>query len=140
MRPKRGLPVKQLALIFAVFWWAQGAFCLLPGLRHAHGGDFATTGAAHAEHALHAHHGASAQRDPNPSLPEDDSGCEQHCASLSQALAPAASATPLIATLGLPPATPVVQPAVLLVATRSLDSHHGPPPPDLVITNASLRI
>ena len=136
----RGNGLRRLALICALFWWAQGAVCLLPGLSHAHSGSLATTAAVHPDHEAQAGHGASGQRDANAPRPDGDSGCEQHCASLSQALSPAASAMPLIAALWLPLATPEVQPSVLRVTERSLDSHHGPPPTNLVITNASLLI
>ena len=136
----RGYGLRRLALIFALFWWAQGAVCLLPGLSHAHSGSLATTAAVHPDHEAQAGHGASGQRDANAPRPDGDSGCEQHCASLSQALSPAAPAIPWIVTLWLPLGTPEVQPAMLRIATRSLDSHQGPPPPDLVITNASLLI
>lgn len=136
----RGNGLRRLALIFALFWWAQGSVCLLPGLSHAHSGALATTGAEHPDHEAHAHLGASGQRDASAPHPDGGSGCEQHCASLSQALSPAASAIAWIATLWLPLATPEVQPSIPRVATGNLASHHGPPPPNLVITNASLLI
>jgi len=136
----RGNDLRRLALIFALFWWAQGAVCLLPGLSHAHSEANAATAAEHLDHEAHAHHGASGEHDANAPLPDGDSGCEHHCASLSQALSPTSPAIPWTVTLWLPLATPTVMPAMLRVAKRSLDSHHGPPPPNLVLTNASLLI
>jgi hypothetical protein len=136
----RGYGLRRVALIFALFWWAQGAVCLLPGLSHAHSGVLATTGAEHPDPEAHARRGASEQRDANAPRPDDESDCEQHCASLSQALSPAASAIAWIAALWLPLATPEVQPSIRRVATGNLDSRQGPPPPNLVIKNASLLI
>ncbi len=136
----RGNDLRRLALIFALFWLAQGAVCLLPGVSHAHHDANAATSAEHSDHEAHSHHGASGERNADAPLPDEDSGCEHHCASLSQALSPTASAIPWIVTHWLALGTPEVQPALLRVATRSLDTRNGPPPPDLVITNASLLI
>ena len=130
--------MRRLALIFALFWWAQGAVCLLPGLLHAQ--DPAAVVAECGGHSAHEHHGASAPDDASTRAPEHDAGCEQHCASLARALSSMAPAVAWTAAFWLPLEPPKLQPVVRLVAVRRLDSHHGPPPPDLVTAKASFLI
>ena len=130
--------MKRLALIFALFWWAQGAVCLLPGLARAQ--DPVAVGAECGGHSSHQHHDASEPGPASTPAPEHDAGCEQHCASLARALSPLAPVVPLGTTLWLPLEPPKTQPAPREVAARVVDSHHGPPPRDLVVTNASLLI
>lgn len=132
--------MKRLALILALFWSAQEVLCLLPGLAHAHDSTAAAAAAAYGDHASHGHPGASTSDPARTPAPEHDAGCEQHCASLAQALSPLAPAVASAATLSLPLDPPKVQLVVQLLAARRLDSHHGPPPPDLVVTNTTFLI
>ncbi len=131
--------MKHLAVALALFWLAQGAVCLLPALAHAHA-PAATEVAGCAGHSSHGHHGASAPEPSSTPAPERDADCEQHCASLGRALSPLAAAVPWTATLWLPLDPPETHPVTREAAARIIDSHHGPPPPDLVITHASLLI
>jgi hypothetical protein len=136
----RGRRLKHLALMFALFWWAQGAVCLIPGLAHAHSGSAEVSGTEHADHAAHGHHGVSVPDDGSEPTPESDAGCEQHCASLAQAVSPAASVIPWPSALWLPHRPAETHLVVQRVAARSLDLHHNPPPPDFVITHVALLI
>lgn len=131
--------VKHLALIFALFWLAQAAVCLLPGLAHAHSTQ-PTAVAEFGDYARHGHHGASTSVPASTPAPEHDAGCDQHCASLTQALSPLSPAVGWTATLWLPLDSVKMQLVVQLVAARRLESRHGPPPPDLVLTNATFLI
>ncbi len=132
--------MKHLALTFALLWWAQGAVCLIPGLAHSHGEAAVVSGAEHVDHAMHAHHGVSVPEQESAPTQDGDDGCEQHCASLAQAISPTATITPAVAAIWLPLVLAAAPRAIQHVAARTLDSHHNPPPPDFVIHHASLLI
>ena len=129
--------MKRLAATFAFLWWAQALICLIPGLAHAHDGS----PAQHAAHTAHGHHHASPAEAERAPTSDHDPGCEQHCASLAQALpllAPAA-APPTFAFL-LPLAATAAPLASARFAARAVGEQHQLPPPDFVLEHASLLI
>ena len=127
--------VKRLALLFAMFWWAQGPLCLLPSV-HAHATASSDAAAQH-------HHGSA------PSTPEsghhpdpgtDDSGCAEHCASLERTLSPATPQASAPASQWIPlPAASLFLGGVPRLASPSGVARERPPP-DLLLRNATLRI
>ena len=127
--------MRRSALLVAIFWWVQGPLCLLPlASSHAHGPE-ATQASAHHEHAPSPPN-SNHQHDPST----DDSGCAEHCASLSRALSPVTPQESAAPSLWIPvPAASLFLGEIPRFASPSGLARERPPP-DLLLRNATLRI
>jgi len=126
--------VKRLALLFAIFWWAQGPLCLLP-LVHAQGSASSDAAAQHHHAAAPATPESGHQHDPGA----DDSSCAEHCASLARALSPATPQASEPASLWALPAASLFLGEIPRLASPSGVARERPPL-DLLLRNATLRI
>ena len=122
--------MRRWALLVAIAWWAQGAFCLLP------------IGSAHAHDSAQAHHHAAT---PEPTSTgghhsQDDPSCAEHCASLSRALASQApQPAPCGSGFALLPRDVSLAVAIPMLAPGCAVAR-GQPPPGLARANPILRI
>jgi len=132
----RLLRVKSFALILVMLWWAQGPICALPGASHTHESAAAThAGADHGEQGPAPRPAGHQHQRPN-----SDSGCEEHCASLAQAVTPQTpqAQQPSGPGLALLAARPVLH-GSLRLASR-VEGAPEAPPPDLLLRTSVLRL
>lgn len=143
--------MRPVAFTIAVFWSLQAAVCLAPSFETAatesqahvgdserHSLDTAEVGQPEAEqdHGSPHSHGSAPDHHQDP-----DSGCAQHCTSLTQTItgSPGSVPDPDRVCVAIVPASPASdRPTTQVLALAILEL--GRPPPDLLARNSTLRI